>query len=135
MKEFYDSIDQWGFGWVFWAIALCMVGAWLFVRINYKKNNSRNLRNALPGIYTSLGLLGTFLSIWYSLNNISTIDNIDIAEIIRGLVPAFTTSIVGLILALASTLYNKKLYGDEDRLYELRHHIVFCCIEWKQELI
>ncbi len=121
MKEFYDSIDQWGFGWVFWAIALCMVGAWLFVRINYKKNNSRNLRNALPGIYTSLGLLGTFLSIWYSLSNISTIDNIDIAEIIRGLVPAFTTSIVGLILALAATLYNKKLYGDEDRSYELHH--------------
>jgi len=121
MKEFYASIDQWGFGWVFWAIALCMVCAWLFVKINYKKNNSRNLRNALPGIYTSLGLLGTFLSIWYSLSNISTIDNIDIAEIIRGLVPAFTTSIVGLILALVSTLYNKKLYGDEDRSYELHH--------------
>ena len=121
MKEFYITIDNWGFGWVFWVIALGMLGALLYVRKHYKRNKSRNLRNALPGIYTSLGLLGTFLSIWFSLSNISTIDNIDIAEIIRGLVPAFTTSIAGLIFALVATIHNKKVYGDEDYLYELQH--------------
>ncbi len=121
MKEFYITIDNWGFGWVFWVIALGMLGALLYVRKHYKRNKSRNLRNALPGIYTSLGLLGTFLSIWFSLSNISTIDNIDIAEIIRGLVPAFTTSIAGLILALVATIRNKKIYGDEDHSYELQY--------------
>lgn len=121
MKAFYITIDNWGFGWVFWVIALGMLGALLYVRKHYKRNKSRNLRNALPGIYTSLGLLGTFLSIWFSLSNISTIDNIDIAEIIRGLVPAFTTSIAGLIFALVATIHNKKIYGDEDHAYEQLH--------------
>jgi hypothetical protein len=50
MKEFYITIDNWGFGWVFWVIALGMLGALLYVRKHYKRNKSRNFRNALPGI-------------------------------------------------------------------------------------
>ena len=121
MKEIIESMRTWGFGWEFLVIALFMLCAYLYVNRHYKRNKSRNFRNALPGIYTSLGLLGTFFSIWISLSNISTIENIDIAEIIRGLVPAFTTSIAGLILALFATMRNKKIYGDEDHAYEQLH--------------
>jgi gas vesicle protein len=127
------------------------IGLW-FV---YKKTHSRPLLNSIPGIFTSLGLFGTFMSIVFALGNIkesdfSTIraerdteitvsqgmsveDEVDAENgvktadakstsdatdntinIIKNLVPAFTSSILGLLLALLATVVCKIVFALED---------------------
>lgn len=122
---------------------------------NYKKTHSRPLLNSIPGIFTSLGLFGTFMSIVFALGDIkesdfsnvkaetdteltvshgmSEEDKVDVEngvrrnegkvtsdgtdntiKIIRKLVPAFTSSIWGLILALVATVWCKIIFAKED---------------------
>lgn len=51
--------------------------AWKWCSEKYEKTKSRPLLNCLPGVFTSLGLLGTFFSICHSLHGLDaeTIDN------------------------------------------------------------
>ena len=93
--------------------ATCLVLAAIFIYIYYK-NKSRQLLNSLPGLFTSLGLLGTFVAICNSLGNIHE-DSLEIDDIIRNLVPAFTSSIAGLISAFFATALCKVWYSFEDR--------------------
>ena len=126
-----DLIFNWGNGLVLTggtAIAI-------FCYKEYEKTHSRALLNCLPGVFTSLGLLGTFLAICFSLNGlggneVEVIDNtgktlaevkaaggtqnIDIMKIISELIPAFTSSIVGLICALGATVWTKYIFAKED---------------------
>lgn len=121
----------------------------------YKKTHSRPLLNSIPGIFTSLGLFGTFMSIVFALGDIkesdfsnvkaetesaiavsqgmSAEDEVDAEngvrtadakttndgtdntiKIIRKLVPAFTSSILGLLLALLATVACKIVFALED---------------------
>ena len=82
--------------------------------IIYYYNRSRPLLNSLPGLFTSLGLLGTFVAICNSLGTIDQ-DSLEIDTIIRGLVPAFTSSIAGLISAFIATAGCKIWYSFEDK--------------------
>lgn len=125
----------------------------------YRKTHSRPLLNSIPGIFTSLGLFGTFMSIVFALGNIkesdfsnikipinqeeslsqemSIEDEIDLEngvrlaeensnrdatdntiKIIQQLVPAFTSSILGLILALIATVLCKIVFAFEDNKIE-----------------
>lgn len=106
----------------------------IWFKNQYKITKSRPLLNSLPGVFTSLGLLGTFISICVSLHGLSqsapeVIDNtgktlaevqasgsqnLDIMRIISELIPAFTSSIVGLVCALIVTLWAKKKFAEED---------------------
>lgn len=110
-------------------LAISIILGW-----RYRKTHARNLLNSLPGVWTSLGLLGTFFSICWSLHGIASeprevIDNVgkvwseahaigshnlDIKVIIGDLIPAFTTSIIGLIGALLSTICAKWIFANED---------------------
>lgn len=85
----------------------------------YYKNRSRQLLNSLPGLFTSLGLLGTFVAICNSLGDINQ-DNLEIDTIIRELIPAFTSSIAGLISAFIATAGCKIWYSFEDRQLDER---------------
>ena len=49
-------------------------GITIWFAISYKKTKSRQLLTSLPGIFTSLGLLGTFLSIVITLGGIKADD-------------------------------------------------------------
>ena len=101
----------------------------------YKRTHSRPLLNCLPGVFTSLGLLGTFVSICWSLHGIGSVDlsfvdntgktlaevkaagngqNLDIMKIISELIPAFTSSIAGLICALGVTIWTKIVFAKEE---------------------
>lgn len=82
--------------------------------IIYYFNRSRQLLNSLPGLFTSLGLLGTFVAICNSLGTINE-DTLEIDVIIRNLVPAFTSSIAGLISAFIATTGCKIWYSFEDK--------------------
>ena len=106
------------------------VSIWFFRK--YKETNSRQLLNSLPGVWTSLGLLGTFIAICASLGGISSADavnnvgktvaeatpEIDIKTIIGDLIPAFSTSIYGLLFATGITIWNKVRYAKEDKLID-----------------
>lgn len=121
----------------------------------YKRTRSRPLLNSIPGIFTSLGLFGTFMSIVFALGNIKEEDfsnikaksdtevvisqkteteeevdaenSVRLADstksnggtgntiiIIQKLVPAFTSSILGLVLALIATVVCKIIFAIED---------------------
>ena len=127
----------------------------LILSIVYKKTHSRPLLNSIPGIFTSLGLFGTFMAIVFALGDIKESDFSNIKaetekeitisqgmsaeeevdaengartadtkttsdgtdntiKIIRQLVPAFTSSILGLILALLATVVCKIIFALED---------------------
>ena len=126
-----DLIFNWGNGLVVF-VGVIITG----ICINgYKKTHSRPLLNCLPGVFTSLGLLGTFSAICISLNGlggaetgivdntgktvaeiraVSSGQNLDIMKIIRELIPAFTSSIAGLICALVATVLTKYIFAKEE---------------------
>ncbi len=62
-----------------------------------------NFRNYLPGIWTSLGILGTFITLYSQLTTGTGLDKIfsqntnDIANFLKNFGSAFSTSIVGII--------------------------------------
>ncbi len=100
----------------------------------YKKTGSRILLTSMPGLFTSLGILGTFGAICYSLAGISsettsTVSEIgktvgevassahntlDLKKIIANLIPAFSTSIYGLVFAFFATILTKLHFAKED---------------------
>ncbi len=98
----------------FWGVVVISLIITLIFIERYIKTRSRQLLNSLPGLFTSLGLLGTFVAICNSLGTINE-DNLQIDEIIRNLVPAFTSSIAGLICAFIATMWCKIIYAKEDR--------------------
>lgn len=122
------------FNWWNFIVLILGGGATYWCQKQYAVTKSRPLLTCLPGIYTSLGLLGTFCSICWSLHDIGTvspeaIDNtgktlaevqaaagqsIDITKIISELIPAFTTSILGLLGALGVTLWTKNIFAKEE---------------------
>ena len=118
-----------------WGVLILGVIIAIVFYVHYRNTKSRQLLNSLPGIFTSMGLLGTFCAICYSLgseiqampediaSNIgktvaeACLDstNLDIRDIIYKLIPAFTSSIAGLILAFITTIGLKWIYANEER--------------------
>lgn len=114
------------FKWLTKPLAVLLTGKGVFIvsvviavifGFIYYKNRSKQLLNSLPGLFTSLGLLGTFVAICNSLGDIKQ-DSLEIDTIIRNLVPAFTSSIAGLISAFIATAGCKIWYSYEDRKLE-----------------
>ena len=109
---------------------------WYWCNKKYKNTKSHALLNCIPGVFTSLGLLGTFWSICYSLHGLGGVQpelidntgktlaevqaagsrNIDIMNIISELIPAFTSSILGLLGALVTTIWAKNIFAEEEKL-------------------
>ncbi|MEZ4935968.1 MAG: MotA/TolQ/ExbB proton channel family protein, partial [Crocinitomicaceae bacterium] len=73
------------------------------VRIWRKGLSSVNLYvyESIPGIFTTFGILGTFLGIYFGLQTFD-VNNINdsIPSLLEGLKTAFSTSIIGIILSL-----------------------------------
>ena len=101
-----------------WNIVVLALGliATFWCNNKYNETKSRPLLTSLPGVWTSLGLLGTFLAICLSLHDVKTAEgiNADILELIMSLVPAFTTSIIGLVGALVVTIWSKVKFAQEE---------------------
>lgn len=62
-----------------------------------------SLADVIPGLCTSLGILGTFLGLSMGLSDLDVLDVSSIAQLTSGIAFAFNTSIVGII---ASMLFN-----------------------------
>ena len=112
------------YDWITIIVGLCVTIC--FYNRYFKVYRSQQLLNSLPGIWTSLGLLFTFVAICASmqeLQNAPSVDtmegkvlkhvgstSINITKIIGDIIPAFTTSIIGLVAGLIITIVNKYIY-------------------------
>ena len=81
---------------------------------------SRQLLNYIPNVWTSLGILGTFIAIARSLASLAAEDvvNIDVSGLIVDIGPAFVTSIIGICGAIVTSVGIKFIYAFEDRREE-----------------
>lgn len=104
------------FNWWNFVVFFIGLGATIWCNKKYDETKSRPLLTSLPGVWTSLGLLGTFCSICFSLHDlhINGEQKLDIIEIIKNLIPAFTTSIIGLVGALFVTIWSKLKFAKEE---------------------
>ena len=130
-----EVVSEIEFKWLTEPLAVMLTGKGVFIAsvvitvifgLIYYKNRSRQLLNSLPGLFTSLGLLGTFVAICNSLGDINQ-DSLEIDTIIRNLVPAFTSSIAGLISAFIATAGCKKT-GNWKRKLTYKHLKSVCII-------
>ncbi len=95
------------------------VAASIFFLHHYpRKPESRPVLSYLPNIWTSLGILGTFLAIVIALGDIDDWESLSIGDLVSKIVPAFVTSIIGIIGAIYSSLRIKHIFAEEDAAYE-----------------
>lgn len=80
------------------------------IRLGPSRINS-DIYNLIPNIFTSVGVLFTFIGIFVGLYNFN-VNSIDksIPILLRGMKTAFLTSIIGLIFSIISNIYLKIFY-------------------------
>lgn len=90
-------------------ISVILLGLVLTIVLCYvhKKYKSNELLSYIPSVWTSLGILGTFIAIVMSLDNPQKGSFKDVESLIKSIAPAFYTSIFGIIGAIISTLISK----------------------------
>lgn len=97
---------------------------YIWKKANYKYYRgrilNRQLLNYLPNIWTSLGILGTFSAIVYAFKW-SDVDWTDVNELVKTIVPAFETSIIGIVGAIIASVLSKKKYAEEDNKAEVSY--------------
>lgn len=94
----------------------------LLLCYTYKKTKQRSAINAIPGICTSLGILGTFVSIWLSIKVINSgNDGATLQNLLSSVAPAFVTSIIGSCFAVVSTFVSKIYFAKIDSKEENTH--------------
>lgn len=78
--------------------------AYLFYIFIWKKSSQHELKS-IPGTFTALGIFFTFVSIVHALYQVSKSSGADfnIADLATKLIPAFTTSITGLLWSWIAT--------------------------------
>lgn len=90
----------------------------------YRRAKSPQLINYIPSIWTSLGIFFTFLSIYLGLKHLdlsSNVDNRTIEVLIKNISPAFSTSMLGIIGAIITSIINRLIIAysekrDDDKL-------------------
>ena len=83
-----------------------------------KHTNSDQLRSYSPTLWTSLGIFFTFVSIFTSLKSYTpNTENgtFNIQDMIYKIIPAFSTSIIGIFGAVISTIINKISIANAER--------------------
>lgn len=96
--------------------AVCLLSS-IFLSIliqkKYEKYGSKELLAYKPTVWTSIGILGTFVSIVYSLKYNQS-DFKDIQLLINNISPAFITSIIGIIGSIISSCRVKIEFAVEE---------------------
>lgn len=89
-----------------------------FFLLYFTKLKSKQLLNYVPNVWTSLGILGTFIAIIVSLHGGNTSALSDVDTLVKNIVPAFTTSIIGIIGAVVCSIGIKIIYAIEEKIEE-----------------
>ena len=101
----------------------------VFFVLYYTKLKSKQLLNYTPNVWTSLGILGTFIAIVKSLGATGSNNLSDVNTLVSNIIPAFETSIIGIIGAIFSSIIIKIIYAIEEKketeryIYEVGHNI------------
>lgn len=85
--------------------------------IVYGVTKSRQLLSYVPAVWTSLGILGTFVAIVQSLE-IQGVNFADIDQLVKNIIPAFQTSIIGIIAAIITSVFIKIIYALGEYKYD-----------------
>lgn len=107
LKEYFFTIGL---------TVVCLLSSFFISRLiqkNYEKYKSRELLAYKPTVWTSIGILGTFVSIVYSLCYNQN-DFRDIQLLIKNISPAFLTSIIGIVGSIVTSYKVKLLLAEED---------------------
>lgn len=101
---------------------------------------SYQLRAYTPTIWTSLGILGTFVSILISLYLFVKSESDDINLLIYNIAPAFTTSIIGIFGSIITSLKNKRFLArvegkEGNTLVQLNKQIATNSASYSPEII
>ena len=102
-------------------LALGLISTLIFGALFFTKFKSKQLLNYLPNVWTSLGILGTFIAIVYSLEdlqNSSSGNEINVIGLIEDIAPAFITSIIGICGAIITSITIKIIYAIEEKKEE-----------------
>lgn len=99
----------------YWVCGIGLGVTILLIILYYQWVKSKQLLNYIPSIWTSLGILGTFIAIYKTLGvgNTNTLSDVD--TLVRNIVPAFTTSIYGIIGAIVTSIIIKLIYASEEK--------------------
>jgi MotA/TolQ/ExbB proton channel family. len=99
----------------YWVCGIGLGVTILLIILYYLWVKSKQLLNYIPTIWTSLGILGTFIAIYQTLGvgNTNTLSDVD--TLVRNIVPAFTTSIYGIIGAIVTSIIIKLIYASEEK--------------------
>lgn len=109
-----------------WNIGMVIVGLTISAILWIKGKGSDNLRGYIPTLWTSLGILCTFMAIYVSFSGYTSNimhdssislqnDGFNINSLIREVIPAFSTSIIGIIGAIISTITNRWVSDEMER--------------------
>ena len=102
-------------------LALGLISTLVFLVLYFTKLKSKQLLNYLPNVWTSLGILGTFIAIVYSLEDLRTSSSgneINVVGLIEDIAPAFITSIIGICGAIITSIAIKIIYAIEEKKEE-----------------
>lgn len=100
-------------------LVLGVVATVYYLHVYYpKQRGSRTVLTYLPNIWTSLGILGTFIAIVFALGSIQNWNILHIGELVSKIVPAFVTSIIGIFGAIYTSLRIKHIFAKEDAAYD-----------------
>lgn len=102
-------------------LTIGLISTFLFLALYFTKLKSQQLLNYLPNVWTSLGILGTFIAIVYSLEdlqNSSSGNEINVIGLIEDIAPAFITSIIGICGAIITSIAIKIIYAIEEKKEE-----------------
>lgn len=104
-------------------LGLLLIGVWaiqstvwiLKVKSNGRKSVNNLLYDSIPGVFTSLGVLGTFSGILIGLLGFDT-NEIDksIQILLRGMQTAFITSVAGIVSSLVFSRISKMVWYSSD---------------------
>ena len=101
-----------------WNVGMIVIGVALSITLWIQGKGAEYLRGYIPTLWTSLGILCTFMAIYVSLAdytlstsnvgiNGTNPDGFDINKLIKEVIPAFSTSIIGIIGAIITTILNR----------------------------
>lgn len=78
---------------------------------------NKHIYDSIPSIFTTLGVLGTFVGIFFGLYNFNVNSIADsIPDLLQGMKTAFSTSIVGIFFALFFSLVSKLVQRNVEKV-------------------
>lgn len=113
--------------WHLFDTLTCTIGGILTLLLyffSYKKK-SYQLAAYIPTVWTSLGILFTFISIYNGLDGYKDSDPL---KLIQNIIPAFSTSIIGIIGSIVTSIVNKTVLATIEQKVEINEKETFRAI-------